>query len=209
MFKVLVFVLSISSAVPVFAADRAQGTAVLDREAFLARANTFAFDSFDGMAPGTYPNGTERDIDGITYTIDASSMYNTFSIDRDAAGGYIQEPYVKDALYFSPTSPGVNAFGFTVPPTTGNCYCMNISFTDIKGRSAGFDVYGFSSPISFIGVISAEPISSIRLSHFQVNDLYFASVSIVPEPTGLWMLVLGLLSIAKMAPSKRWQVMCL
>lgn len=52
----LLLFLSMLSVLPAAAADRAQGTAVVSREAFLARANELTFDSFDDMATALYPN---------------------------------------------------------------------------------------------------------------------------------------------------------
>jgi len=192
----LLLLLSMLSFLPATAADRAQGTAVVSREAFWARANDLRFDSFDDMATGSYPNGTQRYIDGFTYAIGETPYYDTFRVWGGSEGHYLATQYPKDVLYFTPQSPGMNAFGFTLPPTTGRgCYCMEIAFTDIRDRRTTFYVIGFAEPISFVGVISAEPLKFIRVAGMQVNDLYFASVSVVPEPAAAWMLALGLLPV--------------
>lgn len=103
----------------------------------------------------------------------------------------------------------MNAFDFTLPPTRGsNCYCMEIEFTDIRNRSVTFYVTGFAKPISFVGVISAEPLKFIRVAAVQVNDLYFASVTIEPKPAAAWMLAPGLLPVAwrglRRGQTRRW-----
>ena len=192
-------VLSLLAIFPAAAAGPNLSAVVVDRDALLARAEAYVFDSFDDLAQGQHANGTLRTVDGFSYTIQQVGFAQSFFVGRQADGSYIGNTYPRDSVYFSATSPAMNAFGFVIPPTRSENFSYEFGFADITGRNVTMELYGLKEAVSFIGVISPEPLLWVRTRQLTVKDLYFASVSVVPEPSSALLLGAGLLVICWLA----------